>query len=111
SSAIPRNALACCKSSSTPAATRSACPAISTTRRPNVSGGWCGRSSRRTIGDDWRRELRFLRGDLRGEHPVRRLEVDQRIDVELGRDDIGPFIQDTVQHLIALDIEHRDRTA
>ena len=39
SSAIPPNAPIRCSNSSTPAATRSACPAISMTRRPSASAG------------------------------------------------------------------------
>ena len=71
-SAIPRNAPAPCSNSSMPAATRSACPAMCTTRRPSASDGWFARSSPRIIAAGWRREVAAatasatpIRSDLR----------------------------------------------
>src|SRR6185312_14418486 len=44
--------------------------------------------------------------DLRRERLVRGFRVDQRIDVELCRDDVGPLVEDPVQRLVARDLEH-----
>src|SRR4051794_1113808 len=55
--------------------------------------------------------LVLVRRYLRGQHLACRLNVDQRIDVEFGRNDIGPFVQDAMQRLIALDVEHGHRAA
>ena len=57
-SAIPPNAPTRCSNSSTPAVTRSACPAICTTRRPSVLGDLSARSWPRTIAAGWRRDPR-----------------------------------------------------
>src|SRR5215472_6773692 len=52
-----------------------------------------------------------IRRDLPGEHLPRRLDVDQGIDVELGRNDIGPFVEDAVKHFVAVDVEDGHRAA
>ena len=49
--------------------------------------------------------------NLRGQHLSRRLDIDERIDLEFGRDDIGPFVQDAVKLVVVLDVEHRDGAA
>src|SRR5262249_47240757 len=46
---------------------------------------------------------------LRGERPVRRLRVDERIDVEVRRDDVRPLVEDRVERVVVRDVEHRDR--
>src|SRR5262245_35940432 len=51
----------------------------------------------------------FTGGNLRSQHLPRHLDIDQRIDIEFGRDDIGPFVQDAMKLVIAFDIEHRGR--
>ena len=58
-------------------------------KQPRAAGG-VTRKSGRVLGA-------LVGGDLRGQHLPRRLDVDQRIDVEFGRDDIGPFVQDAVK--------------
>src|SRR4051794_799618 len=50
-------------------------------------------------------------GDLRGQKLRRGIEIDQRIDLELRRNDIGPFVQDAMQDVIAIDLEYHDRAA
>src|SRR5579859_577608 len=49
--------------------------------------------------------------DLRREQFPRRLDVDQGIDLELGRYDIGPFVQDAVKLGVVFDVEERNRAA
>ena len=54
---------------------------------------------------------RDLRCDLGREHALGRFEVDQRVGVEMGWNDVRPFIQDPMQDLVAIHFEHRDRAA
>src|SRR5690348_8095354 len=49
--------------------------------------------------------------DLRGQELPRRLDVDQRIDLEFRRDDIGPFVEDAMKLLMAFDLKGRSRAA
>ncbi len=48
--------------------------------------------------------------DLRREHSPGRLELDQWVGIEMGRNDIRPFVQDAMQGLVALHGEDGDRT-
>src|SRR5579883_2523710 len=43
-------------------------------------------------------------GQLRGERLVRGLGVDQRIDIELRRDDVRPLVEELVQRLVVGDV-------
>src|SRR5580700_4163011 len=60
-------------------------------------------------GSSLRRQL--FRRRLRGEHPLCRLQVDQRIGVEMRGNDVGPLVQDLMQGLIAWHVEDGDRAA
>ena len=56
------------------------------------------------------RNLRF-RCHLRRQRLLGRIHVDQRIAIEMGRDDVSPFVEDAVQGVVALNVEYRDRAA
>jgi hypothetical protein len=47
---------------------------------------------------------------LRRQHPLRRVRVDERICIEVRGDNIRPLIEDSMQRIVVLDIEHRNRT-
>jgi hypothetical protein len=47
---------------------------------------------------------------LCGQHAFGRVSIDKRIGIEMGRDDVRPFIEDSMQRIIILDIEDRDCT-
>src|SRR5258707_275122 len=52
-----------------------------------------------------------LGAQLRGKRFLRGLDIDQRVGFKMHGDDIRPFIQDTVQRIVALNIEHGDGAA
>ena len=55
--------------------------------------------------------LSFFCCELGGEQLRRRLGIDQGIGVEVRRNDVRPFVQDAVQIVVALDVEHRNSAA
>jgi len=51
------------------------------------------------------------RARLRRQHALRRISLDERISIEVRGDDVRPLIEDSMQCIVVLDIEHRDRTS
>lgn len=46
-----------------------------------------------------------------GEEGFDRLRIDQRIDIEFGRNDLRPFVKQAVQLLVRADIKQSDSAA
>src|SRR5438876_4756766 len=55
-----------------------------------------------------KRSLAFRRR-LRCQHPLCRFNVDERISIEMGRDDIRPLIKDLMQCVVIRNVENRNR--
>jgi hypothetical protein len=47
---------------------------------------------------------------LRRQHALWRVSLDQWISIEVGRNDVRPFIEDSMQCIVVRDIENSDRT-
>ena len=47
---------------------------------------------------------------LRCQHALRRISLDERINIEVRGDNVRPFIEDSMERIVILDIEHPDRT-
>jgi hypothetical protein len=45
---------------------------------------------------------------LRRQHPLCRFDVDERISIEMRRDDIGPLIENAVKGIVVGNLEDRD---
>src|SRR5690348_14214504 len=48
---------------------------------------------------------------LRCQHPLCRFNVDERISIELCRDDIRPLIEDLMKCVVIRNVENRDRAS
>src|SRR5262245_7222753 len=77
-----------------------------------ISAGAAIAASAISVARRWRRVIErslLLRRHLRGQHPLGRFDVDQRIGIEVRGDDVRPLVQDPVERIVVLDVEDRSR--